>query len=72
MTICEQLTERFPIRKTAAQKKAFRQWVMGEISRMGYRARVEENAGILVSVIFRLCNPTAKPQFILQISPRSP
>ena len=43
MTICEQITELFPIRKTAAQKKAFRQWVMGEISRMGYRARVEEN-----------------------------
>ena len=29
MTICEQITERFPVRKTAAQKKAFRQWVMG-------------------------------------------
>ena len=43
MTICEQITELFPVRKTAAQKKAFRQWVMGEISRMGYRARVEEN-----------------------------
>ena len=43
MTICEQLTELFPIRKTAAQKKAFRQWALGEISRMGYRARVEEN-----------------------------
>ncbi len=43
MTICEQITELFPIRKTAAQKKAFRQWVMGEMSRMGYRARVEEN-----------------------------
>jgi len=43
MTICEQITQLFPVRKTAAQKKAFRQWVMGEISRMGYRARVEEN-----------------------------
>ena len=43
MTICEQITERFPIRKTAAQKKAFRQWLMGEIARMGYRARIEEN-----------------------------
>ena len=43
MTICEQITELFPIRKTAAQKDDFRHWVMGEISRMGYRARVEEN-----------------------------
>ena len=43
MTICEQITECFPIRKTAAQKQAFRQWVMGEIARMGYTARVEEN-----------------------------
>ena len=42
-TFCIQITEGFPIRKTAAQKKAFRQWVMGKISRMGYRVRVEEN-----------------------------
>ena len=45
MTICEQITELFPIRKTAAQKQAFRHWVMGEMNRLGYRARVEENAG---------------------------
>jgi hypothetical protein len=43
MTICEQITERFPIRKTAAQKKVFRQWLMGECVRMGYTARIEEN-----------------------------
>lgn len=43
MTICEQITELFPVRKTAAQKKAFRQWVMAEIAEMGYSARVEEN-----------------------------
>ena len=43
MTICEQITQRFPIRKTAAQKQAFRQWVMGEMHKMGYTARVEEN-----------------------------
>ena len=43
MTVCEQITELFPIRKTAAQKQAFRHWVMGKISRMGYRVRVEEN-----------------------------
>ena len=43
MTICEQITERFPIRKTAAQKKAFRQWVTAEIAQMGYSVRVEQN-----------------------------
>ena len=43
MTICEQITELFPIRKTAAQKKAFRQWVMAEIAEMGYAVRIEEN-----------------------------
>ena len=43
MTICEQITERFPIRKTAAQKKAFRQWVTTEIAQMGYPVRVEQN-----------------------------
>ena len=43
MTICEQITELFPVRKTAAQKKAFRQWVTAEIAQMGYPVRVEEN-----------------------------
>lgn len=43
MTICEQINEYFPIRKTEAQKKAFRQWVMGEIAEMGYSARIEPN-----------------------------
>lgn len=43
MTICEQITERFPVRKTAAQKKTFRQWVMAEIAQIGYSARVEQN-----------------------------
>ena len=43
MTICERITELFPVRKTAAQKQAFCQWVMGEIGAMGYPVRVEEN-----------------------------
>ena len=43
MTICEQITQRFPIRKTAEQKEAFRQWVMAEIEKLGYTARVEAN-----------------------------
>ena len=43
MTVCEQMTDFFPVRKTKAQKKAFRQWVMAEIVEMGYPVRVEEN-----------------------------
>ena len=43
MTICERITERFPVRKTAAQKKAFRQWLTAEITALGYTARLEEN-----------------------------
>ena len=43
MTICEQITEFFPIRKTAAQKKAFRQWLLGEVAEMGYTAHIEQN-----------------------------
>lgn len=43
MTIAEQITELFPIRKSTAQKKAFRQWVMGEMTNMGYAARVEQS-----------------------------
>ena len=43
MTICEKITELFPIRKTAEQKQAFRQWLTAEIKKMGYSVRVEEN-----------------------------
>ncbi len=43
MTICEQITSLFPVRKTEAQKKAFRQWVMAEIAELGYAARIEQN-----------------------------
>lgn len=43
MTICEQITELFPVRKSAAQKTAFRQWGMAEIAEMGYSVRVEQS-----------------------------
>lgn len=43
MTICEKITERFPVRKTEEQKQAFRQWVRGEMARLGYSARVTEH-----------------------------
>lgn len=43
MTICEKITELFPVRKTAEQKKNFRQWVTEEMGKMGYSVRVEES-----------------------------
>lgn len=43
MTICEQITALFPVRRTAAQKKAFRQWVMAEIAEMGWKVQLEQN-----------------------------
>lgn len=43
MTICDKITERFPVRKTEEQKQAFRQWVKAEIAGMGYSVRVEES-----------------------------
>ena len=43
MTICEKITQRFPVRKTEEQKQAFRHWVRGEMARLGYSARVTEH-----------------------------
>ena len=43
MTILEQINEKFPIRRTAAQKEDFRKWVLEQMAGMGYHARVEEN-----------------------------
>lgn len=43
MTLCEKITELFPVRKSQQQKKAFRQWVTAEIAGMGYSVRVEQN-----------------------------
>ena len=45
MTILEQITQQFPIRRSKEQKAAFRKWVMGEMKQMGYSPRVEENGG---------------------------
>ena len=42
MTVCEQITRLFPIRKTAQQKEDFRRWLVAECRKMGYSARVEE------------------------------
>lgn len=43
MTILEQITQQFPIRRTPAQKTAFRKWAMARMAEMGYKARVEES-----------------------------
>ena len=43
MSICEQMTALFPVRKTSAQKQAFREWMITVISGMGYAVQVEQN-----------------------------
>lgn len=42
MRIIEKLTTQFPVRKTAAQKQAFRAWVVKECAEMGYTAVPDE------------------------------
>ena len=44
MTYIDQLQERFPVRKTRAQKQAFRDFALEEAQRLGYDARVEQSA----------------------------
>ena len=41
MAYIDQLIEQFPVRKSRAQKKAFRQWALEEAKRLGYEAREE-------------------------------
>lgn len=43
MTVLEELLEKYPIRHSAEQKKAFRAYVLDKAKSMGYRARVEQN-----------------------------
>ena len=40
MNYLEEITSRFPIRRKAEQKKAFRDWAVAEIRRMGYSVKV--------------------------------
>ena len=49
MSYLETLVEKFPVRKSAAQKEAFRQWMVEQAPAMGYQARVEETTGIPTS-----------------------
>lgn len=43
MNYIEEITNLYPIRRTAEQKKAFRDWAVQEIGRMGYSVKVEKN-----------------------------
>lgn len=43
MNYLEEITGRFPIRRKAEQKKAFRDWAVAEIRRMGYSVKVEQS-----------------------------
>lgn len=43
MNYIEEITRLHPIRRTAEQKKAFRDWTVQEIRRMGYSVKVEKN-----------------------------
>jgi len=43
MNYLEEITSRFPIRRKAEQKKAFRDWAVAEIRRMGYSVKVEQS-----------------------------
>lgn len=50
MSYLETLVERFPVRKSAKQKEAFRQWMVFEQApAMGYEARVEQHSGYIKS-----------------------
>lgn len=43
MNYLEEIVARFPVRRKAEQKKAFRDWAVEEIRRMGYSVKVEQN-----------------------------
>ena len=44
MNYLEQLEAQYPVRKTRAQKQAFRDFALEEARRLGYDARVEQSA----------------------------
>ena len=43
MSILEQINDLHPVRKSKAQKKAFRQWCLARISERGWKGQVEQN-----------------------------
>lgn len=48
MSWLETLVEKFPVRKSAKQKEAFRKWVVSDAAKsLGYEARVEQGRGLV-------------------------
>ena len=47
MSIIETLVEKFPVRKSKAQKEAFREWFVGWAQEQGYTAQVEVASNVL-------------------------
>lgn len=60
MNYIEEITSRFPIRRKAEQKKAFRDWAVAEIRRMGYSVKVEQS-GIACHENIIVGNPESAP-----------
>lgn len=59
MNYTEEITRLHPIRRTAEQKKAFREWTVQEIKHMGYSVKVEQNGRIQENII--VGNPETAP-----------
>ena len=46
-TLCQQVLGDFPVRKTPAQKAAFRRWLTGELEELGYAVSTEEGGRLV-------------------------
>ena len=60
MTMCSaagEILSRFPVRKTPAQKAAFRRWLAGELEGLGYAVSLEEGGRLVKSRSLVAGNP---------------
>ena len=48
-TLCQQVLRDFPVRKTPAQKAAFRRWLTEELEGLGYIVSTEEGGRVVKS-----------------------
>ena len=60
MNYLQEIVSRFPIRRKAEQKKAFRDWAVAEIRRLGYTVKVEQN-GVACHENIVVGNPEKAP-----------
>lgn len=60
MNYLEEIISRFPIRRKAEQKKAFRDWAVAESRRMGYSVKVEQS-GVACHENIIVGNPEKAP-----------